>query len=120
MAESQIPKNISDAIAEVLPNLPDQVVKSVEDLLMTLGAATTEDLQYITEGDLLPVLKPVQARRLVAAWAQKSKCKTLLPQHITCLLYSCIGNLKYLKSGFYPFLHLVCFLSLFLISNGGN
>lgn len=83
MAESQ---TISDAVAAVLPDLPDQVVKSVEDTLKALGAVTTNDLQYITEGDLLPVLKPIQARRLVAAWAQKGECKTLPPQHSTLLL----------------------------------
>ncbi|KAJ8342336.1 hypothetical protein SKAU_G00322640, partial [Synaphobranchus kaupii] len=37
-----------------------------------LGAETTDDLQFITEGDLLPVLKPIQARRLVVAWAQNN------------------------------------------------
>ncbi|XP_030580870.1 uncharacterized protein LOC115777171 isoform X3 [Archocentrus centrarchus] len=72
MAESQVLKNIGDAIAGVLPDLPDQLVKSVEDTLKTLGAATTDDLKYITENDLLPVLKPIQARRLVAAWTQNS------------------------------------------------
>lgn len=73
-------KKLSNAIAAVLPDLPDQVVgKSVEDALKTLGAATKDDWQYITEGDLLPVLKPIQARRLVAAWAQNSECKTLPP-----------------------------------------
>ena len=82
MAESQM---ISDAVAAVLPDLPDQVVKSVEDTLKALGAVTTDDLQYITEGDLLPVLKPIQARRLVAAWAQNSECKTLPPQHTSLI-----------------------------------
>lgn len=33
------------------------LVKSVEDTLKVLGAATTDDLWYITEGDLLPVLR---------------------------------------------------------------
>ncbi|XP_046703809.1 uncharacterized protein LOC124384871 [Silurus meridionalis] len=70
MAESQLLKNIGDVIAGVLPDLPDQLVKSVEDTLKTLGAATTDDLKNITENDLLPVLKPIQARRLVAAWTQ--------------------------------------------------
>lgn len=81
MAESQvlILKNIGDAIAGVLPDLPDQLLKSVEDTLTTLGAETTDDLKYITENDLLPVFKPIQARRLVAAWTQNGKCKTLSP-----------------------------------------
>lgn len=75
MAESQIPKKLCDAVATVLPDLPDPVVKSVEDTLKALGAATTDDLRYITEGDLLPVLKPIQARRLVAAWGQNGEYK---------------------------------------------
>lgn len=44
MAESQLEKKLSNAIAAVLPDLPDQVVgKSVEDALKTLGAATKDD-----------------------------------------------------------------------------
>lgn len=82
MAESQ---TISDAVAAVLPELPEQVLKSVEDTLKALGAMTADDFQYITEGDLLPVLKPIQARRLVAAWAQSGECKTSPPQHSTLL-----------------------------------
>ncbi|KAF7707937.1 hypothetical protein HF521_016994 [Silurus meridionalis] len=70
MAESQLLKNIGDVIAGVLPDLPDQLVKSVEDTLKTLGAATTDNLKNMTENDLLPVLKPIQARRLDAAWTQ--------------------------------------------------
>ncbi|KAK7891648.1 hypothetical protein WMY93_023611 [Mugilogobius chulae] len=52
--------------------------KAIETTAITLGPAnardagteTAADLQYITEKDLVAVLKPVQARRLVAAWAQ--------------------------------------------------
>lgn len=73
MAESQIQK-IRSAITAVFPDLPVAVLNSVEDTLKALGAESTDDLQYITEGDLLPVLKPIQARRLVVAWAQNSKC----------------------------------------------
>ena len=35
------PLQISDAIAAVLPDLPDEVVKTVEDTLKTPGAVTT-------------------------------------------------------------------------------
>ncbi|KAF7707908.1 hypothetical protein HF521_016965 [Silurus meridionalis] len=72
MAESQLLKNIGDVIAGVLLDLPDQLDKSVEDTLKTLGAATTDDLKNVTENNLLPVLKPIQARRLVAAWTQNT------------------------------------------------
>uniref|UniRef100_A0A3B4CXI0 Uncharacterized protein n=1 Tax=Pygocentrus nattereri TaxID=42514 RepID=A0A3B4CXI0_PYGNA len=69
MAESEI-QRINSAITAVFPDLPVAVLNSVVDTLKALGAETTDDLQYITEGDLLPVLKPVQARRLVVSWAQ--------------------------------------------------
>lgn len=72
-AESQT-ENISSAVAAVLPDLPVAVFNSVEDALKALGAETRDHLQDITEGDLLPLLKPIQVRRLVAAWAQSSKC----------------------------------------------
>lgn len=72
MAKSQT-QDISCAITAVFPDLPEEVLTSVEDALKALGTETTDDLQYITEGDLLPVLKPIQARRLVAAWAKNSK-----------------------------------------------
>ncbi|KAF6724417.1 hypothetical protein FQA47_014489 [Oryzias melastigma] len=70
MAESHLLKDMKDAIAGVLPDLPDEVVKSVEETLKALGATTSDDLKYIKESDLLPVLKTIQARRLVAAWTQ--------------------------------------------------
>lgn len=46
MAESQIIM----AVAAVLSDLPDQVIKSVADTLKALGAVTKDDLQYITGG----------------------------------------------------------------------
>ncbi|KAJ8280808.1 hypothetical protein GJAV_G00059270 [Gymnothorax javanicus] len=71
MAELQA-QQIHYAITAVIPDLPEAVLSSVEDALRVLGAESREDLQYVTEGDLLSVLKPVQARRLVAAWAQSN------------------------------------------------
>ncbi|KAL6455511.1 hypothetical protein MHYP_G00360510 [Metynnis hypsauchen] len=71
MEQSEIQK-ISSAITVVLPDLPLAVLSAVVDTLKTLGAKTTDDLQYITEGDLLPVLKPIQARRLVVSWVQNN------------------------------------------------
>ncbi|KAI4901191.1 hypothetical protein NFI96_030488 [Prochilodus magdalenae] len=71
MGESEVQK-ISMAIAAVFPDLPVAVLNSVIDTLKALGAEITDDLQYITEGDLLPVLKPIQARRLIVSWAQNN------------------------------------------------
>ncbi|XP_054913457.1 uncharacterized protein LOC129377493 [Poeciliopsis prolifica] len=65
-------KDIRDAIRAVLPGLSQEVLAALEDVLEKLGTTTADDFQYITEEDLLPVLKPIQARRLVAAWAQNN------------------------------------------------
>ncbi|XP_054887876.1 uncharacterized protein LOC129361166 [Poeciliopsis prolifica] len=65
-------KDIRDAIRAVLPGLSQEVLAALEDVLEKLGTTTADDFQYITEGDKLPVLKPIQARRLVAAWAQNN------------------------------------------------
>lgn len=64
---------IRSAITAVFPDLSAEVLTSVEDTLKALGTETADDLQYITEKDLVAVLKPVQARRLVAAWAHNRK-----------------------------------------------
>ena len=76
MEESQT-ETVRSAITAVLPDLPVAVLNTVEDALNSLGAETTHDLQLIKEADLLPVLKPIQARKLVVAWAQSSKCNQI-------------------------------------------
>lgn len=61
--------NIRSAITKVLPDLP----ASILDIFLYLGVDTTEDFHFIQEADLLSSLRPIQARRLVAAWKQTSK-----------------------------------------------
>ena len=65
--------NISSAITKVLPDLPASILNIVEETLQSLGVETTEDFHFIQEGDLLSVLRPIQARKLVAAWKQASE-----------------------------------------------
>lgn len=67
------PSDISNAIISVLPDLPTSAVNIVLEMLQSLGVETTEDFQYIQEADLLSVLRPIQARKLLAAWKQTSK-----------------------------------------------
>lgn len=67
------PSNISSAVINVLPDLPTSIVNIVLETLQSLGVENTEDFQYIQETDLLSVLRPIQARKLVAAWKQTSK-----------------------------------------------
>lgn len=61
------------AVNEVLPDLPEMSKDILEEHLQSLGVDTDEDLQFIEEADLLTVLRPIQARKVLAAW--KLKCK---------------------------------------------
>ncbi|KAI4886137.1 hypothetical protein NFI96_015285 [Prochilodus magdalenae] len=103
MGESEVQK-ISSAITAVFPDLPVAVLNSVIDTLKALGAETTDDLQHITEGDLLPVLRPIQARRLIVSWGQNSKSVNVVFRYSN-------SNLSVSLSRFYMF-HTNCCLSL--------
>ncbi len=65
--------NIRSSITKVLPDLAASVLEIVLEALQSLGVETSEDLQFINESDLDSVLRPVQARKLLAAWKQTSK-----------------------------------------------
>ncbi|KAL6465864.1 hypothetical protein MHYP_G00259970 [Metynnis hypsauchen] len=60
--------NIHSSITEVLPDLPGAILDILEETLQSLGVQTTEDFPFIQEADLLSVLRPIQARKLVATW----------------------------------------------------
>nr|XP_023653273.1 uncharacterized protein LOC111836354 isoform X1 [Paramormyrops kingsleyae] len=62
------------AITEVLPTLPDGSKGILEETLQSLGLETYDDFQFIEEADLLSALKPIQARKVLAAW--KLKCQS--------------------------------------------
>ncbi|KAF6738297.1 hypothetical protein FQA47_016967, partial [Oryzias melastigma] len=59
------------AVNEVLPDLPEMSKDILEEHLQSLGVDTDEDLQFIEEADLLTVLRPIQARKVLAAWKLK-------------------------------------------------
>lgn len=65
--------SIRSAITKVLPDLISSVLDILEETLQSLGVETTEDFHFIQEADLLSVLRPIQARKLVAAWKQTGK-----------------------------------------------
>ncbi len=65
--------NIRSAIKKVLPDLAASILDILVETLQSLGVETTEDFPFIQEADLLSTLRPIQARRLVAAWKQTSK-----------------------------------------------
>ncbi|XP_041857249.1 uncharacterized protein LOC121650031 isoform X2 [Melanotaenia boesemani] len=62
------------AINEVLPDLPEMSKDIIEETLQSLGVETYDDFQFIVEDDLLSALRPVQARKVLAAW--KLRCQT--------------------------------------------
>lgn len=61
---------VTTAIAEILKDISSSVLQSVVETLNSLGVSSPEDVQ---EADLLPILRPIQARKLVSAWSQISK-----------------------------------------------
>lgn len=63
------------AITEVLPDLPEVSKDILEETLQNLGVETYDDFQFIEEADLLSALRPIQARKILAAW--KLRCKYL-------------------------------------------
>ncbi|KAI5086458.1 solute carrier family 41 member 1 isoform X1 [Silurus meridionalis] len=59
--------------------------KSVVETLNSLGVSSPEDFRYVQEADLLPVLRPIQARKLVSAWSQiKVSSDSLLSSRDSC------------------------------------
>ncbi|CAL9702682.1 unnamed protein product [Knipowitschia caucasica] len=65
---------LKDAIGEVLPDLPTASKDILEEHLQSIGVQCYDDFQFVEESDLLTALRPVQARKLLAAW--KLKCQT--------------------------------------------
>lgn len=71
---------IRSSITKVLPDLSVSILEIVLEALQSLGVETSEDLQFISETDLNSVLRPVQARKLLAAWKQTSKYYDFIAQ----------------------------------------
>ncbi|KAJ4948467.1 hypothetical protein JOQ06_020001 [Pogonophryne albipinna] len=65
---------IRSAITEVLRDLPEMTKDILEETLQSLGVETDEDFQFVKEADLLSALRPIQARKVLAAW--KLRCQT--------------------------------------------
>lgn len=72
--------SIRSSITKVLPDLSALILEIVLEALQSLGVETSEDLQFISETDLNSVLRPVQARKLLAAWKQTSKYYDFIAQ----------------------------------------
>ena len=53
--------------------LSKDLVKNVVELLQTIGVESFSDLQFVEEVDLLLVIKPIQARKLIKSWRNASE-----------------------------------------------
>ncbi|MED6292032.1 hypothetical protein CHARACLAT_029620 [Characodon lateralis] len=65
---------LQSAINEVLPDLAEASKDILKETLQSLGVETHDDFQFIVEEDLLSALRPIQARKALAAW--KFRCQT--------------------------------------------
>ncbi|TWW78169.1 uncharacterized protein LOC130533951 [Takifugu flavidus] len=65
---------LRSAISEALPDLSEINAGILEEHLQSLGIETSDDFKFIEEADLLSALRPIQARKLLAAW--KLRCET--------------------------------------------
>ena len=56
----------------VLPELSDDVVEKVEEVLRELGVESEKELRFVEEKDLTAdgVLSKIKARKLITAWAE--------------------------------------------------
>ncbi len=65
--------SIRSAITRMLPELPTSILDILEETLQSLGVETAEDSTFMQESDLLSILRPAQARKLLAVWKQTSE-----------------------------------------------
>ena len=64
---------LEDIICQLMPSLSEGVIQQVSQELIATGVERDEDLQYIKEGDLVPILRPIQARKLIEKWKPRGK-----------------------------------------------
>ncbi|KAL7882934.1 hypothetical protein SRHO_G00005920 [Serrasalmus rhombeus] len=82
--------DIKSSISTVLPDLPESILNIVEETLQSLGVGTIDDFQFVQEADLLCVLRPIQARKLVASW--KQTCSEMFGDFIAVVFKSCLNS----------------------------
>lgn len=66
-----VDSGLSDFIDSVLPNSSSDYL--LLEALQTLGVETVEDFKYVQEADLVGILRPIEARTLIARF--KAFCK---------------------------------------------
>ena len=87
----------SEAISSVLPSLSATDVDHILQKLSEIGVESLSDLQHVTESDLVPLLKPVQARKLLSAWSLDVVTSKFIYE-ITCMIASPLIQCNYILS----------------------
>ena len=59
--------NLKEAVTTILPSLSPETLEALIAKMIELGVEVIEDLHLLTEDDMTPLLKPIQARKLVSA-----------------------------------------------------
>lgn len=77
--------DLPNIISQTLTTLSEDTVKVVSAKLLECGVETNDDLQYIEEGDLCGILKPIQLRKLLSAWKHDGELCIFL---LLALIYS--------------------------------
>ena len=64
---------LETSIIRVLPGIAEAEKTKLIETLMQCGVTEEGDLLFVQEKDLLQVLKPIQARKLVSSWKDEGK-----------------------------------------------
>jgi len=60
--------DVNPTLKGILPNISDEQVKAINQTLADIGVESTEDLKEVREDDIVHILKPIQARKLIKFW----------------------------------------------------
>lgn len=63
-------EEIKETIQDILPTLTPQLLEEVCEHLSSIGVETVNDIHYVQASDLTPMLKEIQARKLIDKWSQ--------------------------------------------------
>lgn len=70
-------QQVREALEEAVPGLEEEKYVELYQELQRIGVATSEDLQYVREGDL-KLLTTIQARKAISYWGRKTCMQKLL------------------------------------------
>lgn len=66
-------QGIKDLVISILPSLSDETLAHLLEVLEELGVENKEDLMLVEEKDIEKYLRPIQCRKLLAAFKNEGK-----------------------------------------------